>query len=219
MTAEITPKIQDQLNLSALVLMNNYKKADLNTWYGFDIEDHLQLKNVERIAKLHGIQSGVHLRNSLHRYETGAMASNPFEKLASEFRNYTTNTYETKYNAQKNPMTKNVYKLVWRYRFSLKNEKLQGYDFAYYIFLMRIGGALGFIKPEEIAMRLEDVNTRLKNTFSSWGEFHRNVCIGDEFIRGAAEPDISKYPGTETLWECYQRLHIHQANSFKEWNK
>ncbi|WP_430427495.1 DUF1266 domain-containing protein [Maribacter litoralis] len=218
MTAEITPQIQDWLNLSALVLMNNYKKADLNSWYGFDIEDHLQLKNVERIAKLHGIQSGVHLRNSLHRYETGEMASNAFEKLAMELRSETTNTFEAKYNALQNPSTKNAYKLVWRYRFSFKNKKLYGYEFAYYIFLMRIGGALGFIKSEEIAMRLEDVNTRLKKTFSSWGEFHRNVCIGNEFMRGAAEPDISKFPGTETLWECYQRLNIHHADSFKEWN-
>ena len=218
MTAEITSKMQDQLNLSALVLMNNYKKADLNSWYGFDIEDHLQLKNVERIAKLHGILSGVHLRNSLHRYETGEMASNPFEKLAMELRNDTTNTFEAKFNAIKNPTSKNAYKLLWRYRFSLKDQKLYGYEFAYYVFLMRIGGALGFIKPEEIAMRLEDVDTRMKKTFSSWGEFHRNVCIGDEFIRGASEPDISKYPGTETLWECYQRLNIHHADRFKEWN-
>lgn len=219
MTQNITPKIQDQLNLSALILKKNHKNADLTSWSGFNLEDDMQIKQAKRLLNLYGIKSGLHLRNSLQRYQSGQMVSNTFEQLASEFRNDTSTTFEAKYNAQKISKTKSNYKMVWKYRFSLKEQKLIGYEMAYYIFLMRLGIVLKFITTDEVIMRLEDANNTIKSTFSSWGEFHRNVCLGDEYALGSTEPDISKFPGTETLWEHYQRLHIQQANWFKEWKK
>ncbi|MBI6116782.1 DUF1266 domain-containing protein [Salegentibacter maritimus] len=219
MIQEISPEIQDQLNLSALILKKNYNSADLTSWFGFNLNDEMHVKQAKRLLNLYGIKSGLHLRNSLQRYENGEMASMAFEKLAAEFRSDTTDTFKVKYDALDHPGIKSTYKIVWKYRFSLKEHKLIGYEMAYYIFLMRLGGVLGFITIEEIMLRLEDANTRLKTLFSSWGEFHRNVCIGDEYVLGSTEQDISKFPGTKTLWEHYQRLHIQHANWFKEWKK
>ncbi|WP_458627056.1 DUF1266 domain-containing protein [Winogradskyella sp. PC D3.3] len=219
MTQDITPKIQDQLNLSALILKKNHKNADLTSWFGFNLEDAMQVKQAKRLLNLYGITSGLHLRNSLQRYENGDMVSNAFEKLAREFRNDTTDSFDAKYNAQENPNAKRIYKMVWKYRFSLKEQKLIGYELAYYIFLMRLAGVVGFISIEELILRLDDVNTRIKTSFSSWSEFHRNVCLGDEYVLGTTEQNISKFPGTDTLWEHYQRLHIQHANWFKTWNK
>ena len=82
---------------------------------------------------------------------------------------------------------------------------------------MRLGGILNYMELEEITLRLSDVEVLLKNTFDSWGAFHRNVCIGDEFINGRGEQDVSSYPGILTLWECYQRMHINYPDWFKEW--
>ncbi|MCF8715685.1 DUF1266 domain-containing protein [Joostella atrarenae] len=217
MTQDITPTIQDQLNLSALILRNNHKNAELTSWSGFNLEDEIHVKHAKRLLKLYGIKSGLHLRNSLQRYENGSMVSNSFEKLAAKFRSLTTQDFEAEYNKLENPSTKNIYKRAWKYRFSLQKEKLIGYELAYYIFLMRLGIVLDFITLDEVILRLEDVNTRIKSTFSSWGEFHQNVCIGDEFVSGAKEQDNSRFPGIETLWEHYQRLYIQNGEWFKEW--
>ncbi|AEH01953.1 DUF1266 domain-containing protein [Lacinutrix sp. 5H-3-7-4] len=217
MTDTITPKIQDQLNLSALILKKNYKKADLYSWSGFDISNDLHIQQAKRLLNLYGIKSGLHLRNSLHRYENGQMASKTFETLASQLRMDTTTTFEAKYNAEENPKNQQLYKLVWKYRFSLKNQKLIGYDMAMYIFQMRLGLVLNFITTNEIALRLEDACNIIKSNFSSWEAFHNNVCIGYELVTGPTEQDISKFPGTETLWEVYQRLHIEHKNGFKTW--
>ncbi|QXP65157.1 DUF1266 domain-containing protein [Polaribacter sp. HaHaR_3_91] len=219
MTQEITPKIQDQLNLSALILKKNYKSADLTSWSGFDLENQMDVKQAKRLLSLYGIKSGLHLRNSLQRYENGEMVSNTFEKLAIEFRMSTTKDFDAKYNAEENPKTKGIYKMVWKYRFSLKKQKLFGYEMAYYIFQMRLGHVLGFIDTREMILRLEEANETIKSTFSSWGEFHRNVCLGDEYVLGTTEQDVSKFPGMETLWECYQRLYIEHADWFKTWKK
>lgn len=217
MTQEITPQIQDQLNLSALILKKNYKKAELTTWSGFDLENEMDVKQAKRLLKVFGIKSGLHLRNSLQRYETGQMVSHNFDKLALEFRMMTTTDFDAKYNAEQNPRTKATYKMVWKYRFILKTQKLIGYEMAYYIFQMRLGHVIGLIQTDEIILRLEEANYIIKSNFSNWGEFHRNVCLGDEYVLGATEQDVSKFPGTETLWECYQRLHIQHADWFKEW--
>ena len=219
MKQEITAKIQDQLNLSALILKKNHKHADLTTWSGFDLNDDMQVKQAKRLLKLFGIKSGLHLRNSLQRYESGQMVSQSFEKLASELRNDTTTTFDVKYNAEQNPRSKNIYKLVWKYRFILKTQKLIGYEMAVYIMQMRLGHVLGFIETDEMLLRLEEANDTVKTSFSSWGEFHRNVCLGDEYILGTTEQDNSTFPGSGTLWECYQRLNIQQADWFKEWKK
>lgn len=90
---------------------------------------------------------------------------------------------------------------------------------AVYIMQMRLGYVLGFIETDEMLLRLEEANDTVKATFSSWGEFHRNVCLGDEYILGTTEQDNSTFPGSGTLWECYQRLNIQQADWFKEWKK
>ncbi|WP_434036235.1 DUF1266 domain-containing protein [Formosa sp. 4Alg 33] len=219
MTQDITPEIQDQLNLSALILKKNHKNADLTSWSGFDLENDMQVKQAKRLLNLYGIKSGLHLRNSLQRYESGQMVSHKFEKLAIEFRMSTTTDFDAKYNAEENPSTKGIYKMVWKYRFSLKKEKLIGYEMAYYIFQMRLGHVLGFIDTDEMILRLEEAHDTIKSTFSSWGDFHRNVCLGDEYVLGTTEQDMSKFPGTETLWECYQRLHIEHADWFKTWKK
>ncbi|WP_159023676.1 DUF1266 domain-containing protein [Formosa sp. L2A11] len=217
MIQEITPTIQDRLNLSALILKKNYPKANISSWFGFNINNDLEVKHVKRLLKLHGVKSGLHLRNALQRYENGEIASNSFEKLAAEFRTDTTSRFDAKCNAQENFRIKNTYKIVWKHRFNLKQEKLLGYEMAYSIFLMRLGGVLGFISTEEMELRLEDINERVKTTFTSWGEFHRNVCLGDEFILGVAEPDTSIFPVSDTIWGCYQRLNIEHADRFKEW--
>jgi len=219
MTQDITPEIQDQLNLSALILKKNHKQANLSSWSGFNLDDKMHVKQAERLLTILGIKSGLHLRNSLMRYESGLMVSQAFEKLASEFRRDTTKTFEAKYQALNNPQTQNTYKMVWKYRFSLKKQKLTGYEMAMSIFQMRLGLVLGFITTEEIILRLEEINATVKSTFSSWGEFHRNVCIGDEFILGATEQDVSAFPNMTTLWDHYQRLHIEHADWFKNWNK
>ena len=219
MTQNITPEIQDQLNLSALLLKKNYNKADLSSWTGFDLEDPMEVKQAKRLLSLYGIKSGLHLRNSLQRYESGQMVSHTFEKLALEFRMDTTTSFDAKYNAEDNQNTKGIYKMVWKYRFSLKTQKLIGYEMATYIFQMRLGYVLGFLNLDEMLLRLEDANTIIKNTFSSWGEFHRNVCLGDEYVLGVTEQNLSTFPGTSTLWEAYQRLHIQHADWFKTWNK
>lgn len=124
MTQEITAKIQDQLNLSALILKKNHKHADLTTWSGFDLNDDMQVKQAKRLLKLFGIKSGLHLRNSLQRYESGQMVSQSFEKLASELRNDTTTTFDAKYNAEQNPRSKNIYKLVTEIPFYFKNAEI-----------------------------------------------------------------------------------------------
>ncbi|MEJ4089202.1 DUF1266 domain-containing protein [Galbibacter orientalis] len=219
MTQDITPKIQNQLNLSALILKKNHKNAALKSWSGFNLKDAMHVKHAERLLTMYGIKSGLHLRNSLQRYESGQMVSHTFEKLAAAFRNDTSKTFEAKYQALESPKTKNTYKMVWKYRFSLKNQKLRGYEMAMYIFQMRLGLVLDFITTEEMMLRLEEAYNTTKSTFSSWGEFHRNVCLGDEYVLGATELDVSKFPGTETLWEHYQRLHIAHADWFKEWKK
>ena len=219
MTLQITQEIQDQLNLSALILKKNYSNADLTSWSGFNREDQIQVKQANRLLKLYGIKSGLHLRNSLQRYQSGQIVSNTFTKLATEFRMDTSTTFITKYNAQENLKTKNKYKMVWKYRFSLKEEKLIGYELAYYIFLMRLGLVAGFLSKEELMLRLEDANQTIKSTFSSWGAYHRNVCLGDEYVLGNTEQDNSKFPGAGTLWEHYQRLNINHADWFKTWNK
>ncbi|WP_179352058.1 DUF1266 domain-containing protein [Winogradskyella vidalii] len=219
MTQEITPEIQDQLNLSALILKKNYKNADLTSWSGFDLENDMHVKQAKRLLSLFGIKSGLHLRNSLQRYENGQIVSHNFEKLASEFRMMTSSDFDAKYNAEESPRTKGIYKMVWKYRFSLKKEKLMGYEMAFYIFQMRLGHVLGYMGTEELILRLEEANDTIKSTFSSWSEFHRNVCLGDEYVLGATEQDVSKFPGTATLWECYQRLHIEHADWFKTWKK
>lgn len=219
MIQDITPKIQDQLNLSALILKNNFNGADLTSWSGFDLKNDMHVKQAKRLLNLFGIKSGLHLRNSLQRYESGEVVSNAFEKLALEFRMSTTTTFEAKYNAEENIRTKGIYKMVWKYRFSLRKEKLIGYEMALYIFQMRLGHVLGFMDTREMILRLEEVNDTIKATFSSWGEFHRNVCLGDEYVLGSTEQDVSKFPGIVTLWECYQRLYIEHADWFKEWRK
>ena len=219
MTQDITPKIQDQLNLSALILKKNHKQADLSSWSGFNLEDKMHVKQAERLLTIFGIKSGLHLRNSLQRYESGQMVSHTFEKLAMAFRNDTSKTFEAKYQALNNPQTQNIYKMVWKYRFSLKNQKLIGYEMAMYIFQMRLGLVLGFITTEEIILRLEEANSTIKSNFSSWGEFHRNVCLGDEYVLGSTEQDVSIFPNMTTLWDHYQRLHIEHADWFKNWNK
>ena len=56
MTQEITAKIQDQLNLSALILKKNHKHTDLSTWSGFDLNDDMQVKQAKRLLKLFGIK-------------------------------------------------------------------------------------------------------------------------------------------------------------------
>lgn len=218
MTDTITPKIQDQLNLSALVLKKHHKKADLYSWSGFDLSETLQVQMAKRLLNLYGIKSGFHLRNSLQRYKSGQMVSNTFQKLATQFRMDSTTSFEAKYNAEQNPKTKHIYKLVWTYRFSLKDQKLTGYEMANYIFQMRLGLVSGFITTHEVLLRLEDANNTIKSTFNSWEAFHNNVCLGYEYVLGPTEQDISKFPGTDTLWDTYQRLHIEQKNEFKVWN-
>lgn len=219
MTADITPQIQEQLNLSALLLKKNYNTADLSTWSGFNSEDQMQVKQAKRLLKLNGITSGLHLRNSLQRYQSGQMVSHTFSKLAAEFRMDTTTSFDAKYNAQEHPRLKHNYKMVWKYRFTLKEHLLIGYELSYYIYLMRLATVVGFIGTEELLLRMEDANETIKSTFSSWGAFHRNVCLGDEFVLGATEQDNSKFPGSKTLWEHYQRLYVKHADWFKTWNK
>ena len=217
MTADITPQIQQQLNLSALLLKKGHNNANLNSWSGFDSEDQMQIKQAKRLLKLHGITSSLHLRNSLQRYQSGQMVSNTFTKLATELRMDTSTTFDGKYNALENPKLKHKYKMVWTYRFSLKYQQFIGYELAYYIYLMRLATVVGYINTDELILRMEDANDTIKKTFTSWGEFHRNVCLGDEFVLGATEQDNSKFPGTKTLWEHYQRLNVQHANWFKTW--
>ncbi|MEH6656328.1 DUF1266 domain-containing protein [Leeuwenhoekiella marinoflava] len=218
MTSEqITPQIQKQLNFSALLLKKHSNEVDLQSWFGFNLINEWHIKMAKRLLKYYGIHSGLHLRTRLFQYESGLMASASFEKLAASLRLDTTATFEAKYSALENVMTKHNYKLAWKYRFSLKDQKLKGYELAHYVFLMRLGGILSYIELEEITLRLEEVEQLLKTTFSSWGAFHRNVCIGDEFINGVGEQDLSSYPGILTLWECYQRMQIDNPTWFKEW--
>ena len=216
-TEEITPQIQKQLNFSALLLKKHSNEVDLESWFGFNLINEWHIKSAKRLLKYYGIHSGLHLRSALFEYETGMRVSAPFEKLAASLRLDTTSSFETKYNALNNVTQEHQYTLAWKYRFSLKDQKLKGYELAKYVFLMRLGGILNYMEFEEINLRLSDVEALLKNTFDSWGAFHRNVCIGDEFMNGRGEQDLSSYPGILTLWECYQRMQINYTHWFKEW--
>ncbi|WBL26999.1 DUF1266 domain-containing protein [Zunongwangia sp. HGR-M22] len=216
-TEEITPQIQKQLNFSALLLKKHAHEVDLESWFGFDVHNEWHVKAAKRLLKYYGIHSGLDLRGKLFEYENGIIASTTFEKLAASLRLDTTSSFEAKYKSLDNVIQEHQYTLAWKYRFSLKDQKLKGYEMAKYVFLMRLGGILNYMELEEITLRLTEAEALLKNTFTSWGEFHRNVCIGDEFINGSGEQDRSSFPGILTLWECYQRMHITYSTWFKEW--
>ncbi|KGO82690.1 DUF1266 domain-containing protein [Flavobacterium beibuense] len=217
-TTEITEEIQEQLNLSAVLMENFRKNIKHDSWFGLDPENENHKYLAKKLLKTYDIKSARELRNSVYAYEIIRKTSNNFRNIACKLRIYSEEEYINLLENQKYSIDRNYYRIVWPHRFSLFRTSLSGYDLAMAIFLLRMGGAAGFINETEMELRLADISASIKKDFNDWDSFHENVLIGHQFMTANMAPDVAFYANSEqSALQSLRYLKITNPHWFTQW--
>ncbi|WP_417354326.1 DUF1266 domain-containing protein [Flavobacterium sp.] len=217
-TTEITEEIQEQLNLSAVLMENFHKNIKHDSWFGLDPENETHKYLAKKLLKTYDIKSARELRNSVYIHEVIRKASNNFRDIACKLRIYSEEEYIKLLENQKYVIDRNYYRIVWPHRFSLYKTSLAGYDLAMAVFLLRMGGASGFIDETEMELRLTDITTSVKKIFNNWDSFHENVLIGHQFMTANMASDMAFFANSEqSVLQSLRYLKITNPHWFTQW--
>ena len=217
-TTEITEEIQEQLNLSAVLMENFHKNIKHDSWFGLDPENETHKYLAKKLLKTYNIKSARELRNSVYIHEVIRKASNNFRDIACKLRIYSEDEYTNLLENQKYSIDRNYYRIVWPHRFSLYKTSLAGYDLAMAVFLLRMGGASGFIDETEMELRLTDITTSVKKIFNNWDSFHENVLIGHQFMTANMASDMAFFANSEqSVLQSLRYLKITNPHWFTQW--